>query len=169
MKKKKPQLTITDELFTRNWTKIIGFEKDLQGAISNENIRNKAIGWLFEWAPKPTSETLYDFCIEYCIPRSTLYYWAEADETFKRALDEAKLMIANKLYKGSLHRDYDRDTAFKTIHTLDPEYLKINEYHSTLNSKSSNATNESLMTQLADYMAAFNKERTNGTEDDKSM
>ena len=167
MKKKIPQPTITEELFTRNWIKAIGFEKDLQGAISNENVRNKAMGWLFEWAPKPESETLYDFCAEYCIPRSTLYYWAAHDPVFRRALDEAKLIIANKLYKGSLKKVYDRETAFKSMHKLDDEYLEINAYHASLNQKSNTPDYELMQKAVESVMGKLEPvKESNGTKND---
>lgn len=171
MKKKRSPSTISEQLFTRNWTKAIAFEKDLQGAISNENIRNKAIGWLFEWAVKPTAETVLDFCEEYCIPRSTLYYWAEHDEEFKSAFTNAKLMVANRLYKGSLHREFDRDTAFKSMHLLDTEYVKINAYHAELHKKSNEVDYQGMMDELKHQMRELKPEKKelDGTKDDESV
>lgn len=94
--------------------------------------RERFIATIYEWAEKPDSLELMDFCMEYRIPRETIYEWLSKHEDIKAAYTNAKLILGSRRRKGALKREYDKDIAMRDMHVYDSEWLAVNKYHAQL-------------------------------------
>lgn len=147
---KKSNLTPRDVLMAKSWTRSIRHEKEMLNIMSTQELKNMVIDWMLDWVKKPDALTVVDFCSEHKIPRSTLYLWATKDEEFNSIFTNVKLELANKLYKGALKKELDREVAFKPLHTLDPEYLDINRYHASLKKEETGDLQKAIAEALVD-------------------
>lgn len=95
---------------------------------------------LQEWVKLPEAETVVDFCLAYGIPRRHLYDTVEAHPEIRDVFNEIKLYLANKAYKGALHRTLSEGMVMKNIHKLDPEWDAINKYHAALKNQDDTPT-----------------------------
>ena len=93
---------------------------------------DKLIYTMDKWVRKETSETVQDFCNEYCFDPSRLKELRDKDERFAKYYIVFKKILANKDIKGVKHKIYDREMVMKYLHTLDADYLEINKYHADL-------------------------------------
>lgn len=115
-------------LLSKDWILSVRHQKEMMNVMDSAQLKDKVITWMFEFIFKPdseqienNSETILDFCREYAIPRSTLYYWADKDKEFSFYFNAMKLLLSNKLYKMALHRRVDKEVVFKNLYRLDPE------------------------------------------------
>jgi hypothetical protein len=94
--------------------------------------RQRLIYTLLKWAEKQTSLEIMQFCIEYKIPRSTLWEWVDKYPEVKEAYNNAKLAVACHRRMGSMNKKLDGAYAYKDMHMYDPEWHSINKYHSDM-------------------------------------
>jgi hypothetical protein len=115
----------------RTWTSFIENEAAMLFP-EKDDWRKRFIYTLLTWAECEDSLTITDFTIAMKMRRGTLYDWVAKYPDIKRAFEDAKLMLSSRYFKGALKRQFDKDTVFKTMHKLDPEWLEINSYWSNL-------------------------------------
>ena len=94
--------------------------------------RKRLINTLLIWSERPTSLELMQFCMEYKIPRSTLWEWVDKYPDIKTAYENAKLAVACHRRLGSMNKKLDGAYAYKDMHLYDPEWHAINKYHSDM-------------------------------------
>ena len=116
---------------TRTWRDMI-YEGDFMHQTDKLEWRRRLCNSMYIWCEKPDSLELLQFCMEYKIPRTTLYQWTEKYPDVKKAFDEVKLFIGMKRRLGALKRDFDQGSAYRDMHIYDPEWHAINKYHADL-------------------------------------
>jgi hypothetical protein len=94
--------------------------------------RKRLINTLLIWSERPASLELMQFCIEFKIPRSTLWEWVDKYPDIKAAYENAKLAVACHRRIGSMNKKLDGAYAYKDMHLYDPEWHAINKYHSDM-------------------------------------
>lgn len=94
--------------------------------------RERLINTMYEWAQLDDSLEITQFCIEWKIPRRTLYGWRDAHPDIKQAIDDIKIILGNRRRLGVIHKKFDKDMVLKDMHCYDPEWLEINKYHAEL-------------------------------------
>ncbi|HWY34855.1 MAG TPA: hypothetical protein VNX68_09425 [Nitrosopumilaceae archaeon] len=97
-----------------------------------DNWRQRLIHTMFEWTDGKDSWEIEQFCKEYKIPRTTLYFWRDKYPDIRKAIDEVKLILASSRRIGALTKRLDKDVVFKDIHKYDSEWLEINQYNAKL-------------------------------------
>lgn len=147
---KQSNLSMRDVLLAKSWTRSIYHQKDMLDLMNTADLKAMVIGWMLDWVVQPGSETILDFCNEYKIPRSTLFYWVANDTEFKAIYENVKLVLGNKLYKMALHKLVDKEVAFKPMHDLDPQYLEFNKYHAALKKEEGGNLGDRLAQALLD-------------------
>jgi hypothetical protein len=116
---------------SRTWMDFLS--KDTLAAYpGRDEWRERLIYTLLKWSEKPTSLEVMQFCIEYKIPRSTLYEWVEKYPEVKQAYENMKLTLACHRRVGAMNKKLDGAYAYKDMHAYDPEWLAINKYHSDM-------------------------------------
>jgi hypothetical protein len=94
--------------------------------------RQRLIYTLLKWSERKESLEIMQFCIEYKIPRSTLWEWVDKYPDVKEAYENAKLAVACHRRLGSMNKKLDGVYAYKDMHMYDPTWHAINKYHSDM-------------------------------------
>lgn len=116
----------------RDYESVLRPEGCLLNNESSKPWRNKLALTLLYWADQPDSYEMLDFCFEYKIPRQTLYDWMKKFPEIDHAYKEAALRVGNRNIKGAKRKELDKDLVRLQIHTLDPQWVEINDYHAKL-------------------------------------
>jgi hypothetical protein len=132
-KSAKKDNSVQPDILSKVWTGgIMPTSESLQGLLVDGYWRQKMINTMYYWVEQPHADSLQQFCTEYSIPRSTLYFWRNKYDDFRDALDEVKLRILDKNMRGAKHKQFDREVVFRDAHLYDPEWDKVNKYHADL-------------------------------------
>jgi len=116
---------------TRTWSDFMD-PNTLLNNPSQEAWRLRLATTMLLWAENPDSLEIQQFCMEYKIPRTSLYEWSKKYEDVGKAYRQMSLMIATRRRLGSMRKQLDGHYAYRDMHKLDPEWLDINEYHAGL-------------------------------------
>jgi hypothetical protein len=93
---------------------------------------------MLKWSENPNSVELDQFCIEYQIPRSTLYFWRDKYPEIKQTYDDVKLILASRRRVGALQRKYDKDVVYRDLYKYDPEENLVDKRNAALKKDESN-------------------------------
>jgi len=115
----------------RTWANFIQNEAFMMFP-EKDDWRKRFIYTLLAWAEDENNLTIIDFTTAMKMRRPTLYDWIIKYPDIKAAYEDAKLMLSSRYFKGALKRQFDKESVFKTMHKLDPEWLEINKYWSDL-------------------------------------
>lgn len=94
--------------------------------------RQRLIYTMMRWAEKSTSLEILQFCMEYKIPRMTLYEWTEKYPDVKDAYINMKLALACHRRVGTMNKKLDGAYAYRDMHMYDKEWDSVNKYHSDM-------------------------------------
>jgi|SRR5579872_4741339 len=84
------------------------------------------------WCDNKDALEIDQFCIEYNIPRRTLYSWRDKYPDIKETIDDVKLIIASRRRVYAMTKNIDGVYAHKNLHLYDPEWHEVNKYHADL-------------------------------------
>jgi hypothetical protein len=96
---------------------------------------------LLEWAYRPTSYELMQFCIEYRIPRRTLYEWRDKYDDVRSTLGDIMLILGSRRRLAATLVDVSSDIAssklhahmiIRDLHRYDSEEEDNNRYQAAL-------------------------------------
>jgi hypothetical protein len=94
--------------------------------------RERLVHTMLEWSQDKDALEIDQFCIEYKIPRTTLYLWRDKYPDVKKIIDEVKLIIASRRRVFSMTRKIDGHYAYRNLHQYDPEHISVDKYHASL-------------------------------------
>jgi len=94
--------------------------------------RQRLIRTMYAWSDRSTSLEILQFCMEYKIPRTTLYQWSEKYPDIKHAYENMKLNIACHRRVGTMNKKLDGAYAYKDMHKYDSEWSSVDKYHADL-------------------------------------
>jgi len=80
---------------------------------------------------------LEKFCIMKELHRGTLYKWSQKSEDLLRAIEMAKMVIAERRESGAIERRLDATAVFKVQAHYDEVYKEVVEWNSKLNNQDS--------------------------------
>ncbi len=84
------------------------------------------------WCDNKDALEIDQFCIEYNIPRRTLYSWRDKYPDIKETIDDVKLIIASRRRVYAMTKKVDGAYAYRNLHQYDPEWHEVNKYHMDL-------------------------------------
>lgn len=116
---------------TRTWVDFLDKET-LSIYPSRDDWRQRLIYTMAKWSEKSTSLELLQFCMEYKIPRTTLYQWTEKYPDIKEGYENMRLALACHRRVGTMNKKLDGAYAYKDMHMYDKEWEAINRYHSDM-------------------------------------
>lgn len=99
---------------------------------SNEEWRKKLAYTLLKYASEETSTNIKSFCFEWNIPYTTMVDWIAKYPDIKKAWNEAKLRIGVRRQEKAEYKVLDAKLVALSLHTYDPEWDAINQYHAAL-------------------------------------
>jgi hypothetical protein len=99
---------------------------------SRDEWRERLIKTMLNWGRSPDSLDIVQFCMQYQIPRASLYEWAQKYPKVGWALEQMKLNLGCNRRIGSMTRKLDGAYAYKDMHKHDPEWIEINKYNADL-------------------------------------
>ncbi len=115
----------------RTWMDFLDKET-LQLYPGRDDWRKRLIYTMLKWAENKKSIEVLQFCMKYKIPRQTLYDWTKQYPDIGEAYQNMKLLISCNRKVRSMEKELDKDSAYRDMHVLDPEWHDVNKYHSEL-------------------------------------
>jgi hypothetical protein len=127
------QTNVDDGLLSnkRSWNDVIDREF-LALSPGRDDWRERLIRTLYAWSERSTSLEILQFCMEYKIPRTTLFEWAEKYPDIKKAYESVKLNVACHRRVGTMNKKLDGAYAYKDMHKYDDLWGSVDKYHADL-------------------------------------
>ena len=123
--------------------------KDMRMQPASEMFVAKIAHKLMEWARKKDSFIISDFYLNEDICKDTFYSWVKKHDKLKKANEYAKEMIAGRLFKGALVKDYSEGLVSKSMPIYSDTFRDYEEWRAKLGEKVDGAT------QINLYMEKF--------------
>lgn len=130
---------------TPEWTKFDTLQKAYEAeAIMNypskDEWRKRLMFIMEKWADEDDALDMTMLIQRLKMPRKSFYRMLEEHEDVKAIYDEIKLYVGCRKRIGSLKKNFDRESAYKDMHKLDPEYVEINKYWADLKNEEAKNT-----------------------------
>lgn len=106
--------------------------------------------WVTESAKEDYPLEIGQFCERYKIPYDTLLGWTKIYDDIKLHYDRMKWFIASHRKLGVMKRDLSGEYAYRDMHTYDPEWTAVDQYHNNLKKdiQNDNTTKVIVLSQL---------------------
>jgi len=108
---------------------------------------------MLEWSEKESSLEVEQFCIEYKIPKRTLYHWAKQYDDIRQTIDDVKIIIASRRRVFSMTNKINGNYAYRDMHRLDPSWVEVDQYHANLK----NQTEQNNFEKIKELLVAAQK------------
>ncbi len=115
----------------RTWQEMMDNES-YQLFAGNHQRNERLIFTLYKWSESEDALDLTQFCMQYKIPRQSLYDIRDKYPEVRKAMDNVKLFLGCRKRVGAIKKIYDKEAVFKDMHKYDPEFLEINSYWAAL-------------------------------------
>lgn len=92
-----------------------------------DQLRERLIYTLLEWARDPDHLDTTQFLSEYYIPPRRMNEWIQRYPDVKEAWEQARLLLAGHRRVGSMKRKLDPKSCFRDIYRYDPSEAEVDE------------------------------------------
>ena len=105
---------------------------------------------MMKWAEDDNALEIGQFCMDYKVSKHTLREWVLKYPDVAEAYKQMKYMIATRRKVGCIKKQYDPASCFKDMHTLDEDWIAVDQYHNNLKKdiQNDNTTKVIVLSQL---------------------
>jgi len=131
--------TKTPRLITKNQTWQNYYSEGHHGYLANtKEWRDSFIATLYTFFEDPDRIVFEEFCMEYKIPRRTIYEWREKFPEIAEAVNEIKVLLGARRRKGAMTFKLHYQSSYRDMHIYDQEWgPQVDKHHAALKEESS--------------------------------